>query len=379
MIFTVDMKALSGALALAGKVIETKSTMPVILNVRIATNDNRITLTGTNLDTTFEAVVPAEVATEGVTAVPFATLAAFCSAAKGERLTFEAKGYQVTVKSGRSRITLAAIDAADFPLMAAPPGDLVAVDAPTFTSALSFCAAAASDEEVRYYLNGPYLQETAEGAVIWGTDGHALHRAELPGLPSCGGGAIIPKDAVSMILSICDKATEARVLVTGRGWMVSSGDLRAWGKVIDGSFPDCNRVLSGFKDWEGFIRIGKDELTSALTVAGCGSDTMEKRSKAMIIKGQEGAPLIVRGSKAASGVISAGRAETMTPCDGNAALCVSSELLRRAITAMGEPEIALAAAGSTAIRAEPVQANSAVRKMALIMGIRASEQELADA
>ena len=65
MIFTVEAKDFRAALQIAGRVIPSKSPWPILTNLKIVTNDDRVTLTGSNGDMTFEADVPAEIETEG--------------------------------------------------------------------------------------------------------------------------------------------------------------------------------------------------------------------------------------------------------------------------------------------------------------------------
>ena len=379
--FSADMKAFRAALAVAGKVIPSKSPWPIILNIKIVTNDNSVTLIGTDIDTTFEMDVQADVMTEGAIAVSYATLATFCTAAKADSLSFEVEGGSATLRAGKSRIVLSAVDVQDFPNYLPPQGEAVTVDRDTFCQALKFCAAAASDEEARYYLNGPFLQE-ADGVVhVWGTDGHALHHAYLPGLARIGGGGILPMAATLIILGIAEKADAVSAMVCERGWHVTAGPVRAWGKVIEGTFPNARRVVDGFKGWREFVAAGQEEITSAITVATCGADTMANKARSLIIRAAEGEPVIMRGAKGAAGIIHAGRAEMEAKGRGPAAMCVSASLLSDSVKAMGVKEFVLSYTdrdGTSAILVEPSQKSAAIEMSALIMGIRASEEELAD-
>lgn len=376
--FTADMKAFRSALALAGKVIQNKSPIPVVLCVKLVTNDNRVSVFGTDLDMSFEVTVPAEVATEGVTVISFAALNAFCAAAKTDSVTIDADSKAATVTAGKSRIAIAPVDPREFPNYLPAEGDLVTLDGPTICAALRFAAATASDSEVQYYLQGPFVQERGDGLHIWGTDGHSMHHIALPGLPAIGGGGIVPADAVAIICQMGEKTADFGLMISERGWHAKAGLVRAWGKVIEGTFPDCQRVIDGFNAWGDFLVSGKDEIASALTVAACGADTTNK-ARSLIIKASEDEPVIVRGARGASGIISAGRAMTDTRANGTAAVCVSAELITRSIAAMPGEEIVIAACGETAVRVRPAQANAVSSAEAIIMGIRATEAEFADA
>jgi DNA polymerase III sliding clamp (beta) subunit (PCNA family) len=344
---------------------------------RLSTNDDRITLTGTDLDLTFEADVPARIETEGETAIPYATLAAFCAAAKSTEISLELAGHSVTVKSGRSRIGLSAVDPRDFPNVDQIEGDLVTVDIPTITKALRFCAAAASESEARYYLQGPFVQETGDDVTIWGTDGHAMHRAVLPQMPKLGS-AILPMGAVNIILTMADKADELRMRLSDNGWAAQVAGLRAWGKVIEGTFPDCQRIMDSVTDLTEIAVSPRDDFANALSVAACGAEIVDEKTKGLIIKAVTGQPIIVRGGRAAADVTQAGRAEMEAEARGDAAFRISSLLLSQAVNALGAEDIALLYNGDLSAILEPVQQSATINLRALVMGMRASEAELAD-
>lgn len=376
--FSADMKAFRAALAIAGKIVPNKSPIPVALCVKLITNDSRVTVSGTNFDLTFEMQVPAEVETEGVACINFATLNAFCAAAKTDSLTIESDKQQAIVRAGKSRIAIAALDPREFPNYQPAEGDMVSVDGPTFCTALRFCAEAASTDETRYYLQGPCLKEVAQGVDIWGTDGHSMHHARIPDLPAVGGGGILPSEAVGIICNMGEKASDLQVMISERGWHSQAGTVRAWGKVIDGSFPDMQRVIDGFKDWDDVLAAGKDEIAHALSIAACGADTTNK-ARSLIIRADAGTPAIVRGARGAAGIVSAGRAETETLAIGTILMAVSAELISRAVNAIPGQDIVLARSGDMAARVRPSQESAVYSTEAIVMGIRATEAELADA
>jgi DNA polymerase-3 subunit beta len=381
MIFTCDTKAFRAALAVAGKVIPAKSPWPILTNLKLVTNDDRVTLIGSDGDTTFEMDVPAAVQTEGASAIPFAPLATFISAAKGDQISVTVEKGQATLKAGRSRIALSAPSVEDFPIYTPPDGSPVAVDPETFCAALRFCAAAAATDDTQWTMGGPNLCEH-EGAVeVWGTDGKAMHQARLDGLPSIGGGATIPNAAVTTILGIMEKADQGKALVSGNGWHVEAGHIRAWGKVVDGKFPNVRRVIEGLGDMTKVIVPTQDDLSGAITVATCGADSDSTKSRNVILIADAGKPVIVRGQKGIAGVIHAGRAEIDRLSETDARGVLSSRLLVAALAGMrgGDVLIETGRLGDSAVfRLSPAQDSATLTMSALIMSQRFSEAEMAD-
>jgi hypothetical protein len=381
MILTCDTKAFRAALAVAGKVIPAKSPWPILTNLKLVTNDDRVTLIGSDGDTTFEMDVAAAVQMEGAAAVPFAPLATFVSAAKGEQITIAVEKGQASLKAGRSRIALSAPSVDDFPTYTPPDGEPVAVDPETFCAALRFCAAAAATEETQWTMGGPHLCEHDGAVEAWGTDGKAMHHARLSALTSIGGGATIPAAAVTIILGILEKAEEGKAIVTERGWHVRAGGVRAWGKVVDGKFPNVRRVVEGLGEMIKVIAPTQDDLSGAITVATCGADSDSTKSRNVILIAETGKPVVVRGQKGIAGVIHAGRAEIDCPAEIDARGVLSSRLLIAALAGMRGGEVVIERGGlgdSAVFRLSPSQNSATLQMSALIMSQRYSEAEMAD-
>jgi DNA polymerase-3 subunit beta len=381
--FTCEAKAFSAALAFAGRVIPTKTPWPILSCLKIVTNDSRITLIGSNADVTFEMQVSAAVLTEGVTCLPFDPLSKFVAAAKGGTVEVEETPAGIVVKSGRGRIVLSASDVRDYPNYTAPEGDAALIDGPTLRKALSFAVAAASTEEVKYYLCGANVRQRDGALEICGTDGHGMHLASIADGPDIGAGGILPTEAVGIIVGLLDKCETAHLYICERGWHVVAGPIRAFGKVIDGQFPDVHRVLDGMDaqgGWQSAVVGKRDDIVAAITVASCGADTTANKARSLVIRGTEGQPVIARGWKGTSGVITAGRAEMEARAACTFSGVINASLLSRAIGGIDGDDLAIQMnAASGAFRVDPAQGSATMTMLAVIMGIRASEAEMADA
>jgi DNA polymerase-3 subunit beta len=155
------------------------------------------------------------------------------------------------VRAGRSRFTLQTLPETDFPDLAA--GELphrfklASKDLKRLVDKTQF---AISTEETRYYLNGIYLHE-AEGDAgptlrAVATDGHRLAQVELP-LPSGAKGmpgVIVPRKTVLELSKLVEDADgEVRLELSPSKIRVSSGRVVLTPKLIDGTFPDYERVI----------------------------------------------------------------------------------------------------------------------------------------
>lgn len=382
MIFTTETKAFAAAVASAAKVIPAKSPWPILTNLKMVTNDDRVTLIGSDGDTTLEIDVPAQVETEGAVCVPFQPLAKFCAAARADTIKIAIDGNGAKAQAGRSRIALSAQSLDDYPNYRPPEGAPATLDGPTLCHALRFCVAAVEDSEVRYHIAGPNFSEIDGGVEVWGTDGKSAHRASISDVPQIGGGGTLPLAAAHVVLSLAEKAETVGFMIGPKGWHLTTDGKRVWGKVIEGQFPDMRRVVSQFSDWRDVATIARDDLSAAVNVATCGTDQDSQKSRNLIIRAAESKNIVMRGHKTSNGVLHAGRAETDATGISDFLGVVSSKYLVGATAGMKADDFMIEGSMSgdiaAAIRISPAQDSATLEMMALVMAIRASVEELAD-
>ena len=181
-------------------------------------------------------------------------------------LETQGEGGQMLIRSGRSRFTLQALPETDFPDLAA--GDLphrFSLPAANLKSLIDKTQFAISTEETRYYLNGIYLHtlDDPSGTLLRAvaTDGHRLARVEMPAPEGSGGmpGVIVPRKAVAEIQKLVEggedevvvELSPAKVRLTfggANGDGLGTGRVVLTSKLIDGTFPDYQRVIPNGND-----------------------------------------------------------------------------------------------------------------------------------
>jgi DNA polymerase-3 subunit beta len=251
---TVERAALLKALGHVHRVVERRNTIPILSNVLLRADASGLGLKATDLDMEVTETVQADVPQAGATTVPAHVIYDIVrKLPDGAQVSLEtsADGSQMQIRSGRSRFMLQALPEADFPDLAAgemphafslKPADLKRlIDKTQF---------AISTEETRYYLNGIFLHavDGAGGGVIRAvaTDGHRLARVELPAPDGALGmpGVIVPRKAVAEIQKLVDDgAEEIRVELSSAKVRLTFGGVVLTSKLIDGTFPDYQRVI----------------------------------------------------------------------------------------------------------------------------------------
>ena len=256
----IERAALLKSLGHVQSVVERRTTIPILSNVRLEATAGGLGLTATDLDLSVVETTEAEVAQAGATTAPAHTLYDVVrKLPEGARVAIErsASGAEITLRSGRATFDLPCLPADEFPTMgddglehgfALASGELrKLIDRTRF---------AISTEETRYYLNGIFLHTLDEGGGRLrsvATDGHRLARVEtaLPegaaGMPS----VIVPRKTVGEVRKLIDEldadtAVDIRLSNARIRFGIGSAVLRS--RLIDGTFPDYERVIPTAND-----------------------------------------------------------------------------------------------------------------------------------
>ena len=247
---TVEQAALLKALGHVHRVVERRNTIPILANVLIRAAGRELSLKATDLDIDIVETIGAEVAQEGSTTVPAHVLYDIVrKLSDGAQVSLEQDGQagQVTLRSGRSRFSLQTLPETDFPDLA--PGemshrfDVAATDLRLLIEKTQF---AISSEETRYYLNGIYLHVMDGKLRAVATDGHRLALADAPAPAGAAGmpGVIVPRKTVAELLKLVGEAADpVGIELSGVKIRVSTGSIILTSKLIDGTFPDYQRVI----------------------------------------------------------------------------------------------------------------------------------------
>ncbi|HZS82227.1 MAG TPA: DNA polymerase III subunit beta [Stellaceae bacterium] len=256
---TIERAALLKALGHVQSVVERRNTIPILSNVMLRASAGRLALSATDMDIEIVEATAAQVARDGATTVPAHTLYDIVRKLReGAQIEFEASGDKaaMTLRSGRSTFTLACLPPEDYPLMAG--GDLphrFALTASELKTLIDRTRFAISLEETRYYLNGIFMHATKSNdspvlrAVA--TDGHRLARVEMmlpegaQGMP----GVIIPRKTVTELRKLIDETDqEIGIALSDTKIRFTFGDAVLTSKLIDGTFPDYDRVIPSGND-----------------------------------------------------------------------------------------------------------------------------------
>jgi len=267
--FDISREALLKPLQLVAGVVERRQTLPVLSNVLLRLQGGELSLTGTDLEVELLGKVMLESpGEEGETTVPARKLLDICrSLPESANINFSLENQKVTVKSGKSRFTLSALPASDFPSVEDSPSAMeFSLKNSQLKRLIDRTAFSMAQQDVRYYLNGMLFEITSERLRTVATDGHRLALCTLNQASDTDKErqAILPRKGVLELQRLlADGDHEVRISLGSNHLRAHLADFTFTSKLVDGKFPDYDRVLPKGGDKE--VLAEREELRQAFS------------------------------------------------------------------------------------------------------------------
>lgn len=250
-----------------GGVVERRQTLPILANVLINAGNGKINITATDLEVEMKTATVVDCDSEADFTLPARKLLDICKALPDEAaIEMNVENERVVIKSGRSRFTLGVLPATDYPsIEPSASSHQFTVTQKLLKRLIEKTQFAMAIQDVRYYLNGLLLEMNQGMIRAVATDGHrlALSEAECVLDQDTGLQVILPRKAVlelARLLSETDDLIE--IDVSSNHIRFRMGETSFTSKLIDGKFPDYQRVIPANTDKE--ITADRDQLKQAL-------------------------------------------------------------------------------------------------------------------
>ncbi|MEM7300072.1 MAG: DNA polymerase III subunit beta [Pseudomonadota bacterium] len=254
------------------RVVERRNTIPILSNVLLRAENDSLQLKATDLDLEVVETTAASVEQSGATTVSAHILYDIVRKLPdgAEVMMSLTDDTGLTVTSGRSQFRLQVLSDADFPnLTTTDFSHTFRLSAAALKGMIDRTQFAISTEETRYYLNGIYLHavedEGTQKLRAVATDGHRLARTEVecPDGAADMPGIIVPRKAVSEIQKLVeDPDASVMVELSDSKIRLTVGSVVLTSKLIDGTFPDYNRVIPSGNDKE--LTLDRQTFASAV-------------------------------------------------------------------------------------------------------------------
>ena len=267
--FTIQREALLKPLQLVAGVVERRQTLPVLSNVLLVVEGQHLSLTGTDLEVELIGRVALEEKAEpGEITVPARKLMDICKSLPADALIdIRLEEQKVLIKAGRSRFTLSTLPANDFPTSEEGQASLV-INLPQtkVRRLIERTSFAMAQQDVRYYLNGMLLEVGANVLRAVATDGHRLAMCSLsaPIEQQEKHQIIVPRKGIlELARLLTDQDAEVAIVLGQHHIRATTSELTFTSKLVDGKFPDYERVLP--KGGDKLVVADRQTLREAFT------------------------------------------------------------------------------------------------------------------
>lgn len=267
----VLQEKLARALTVVSRVaMGAKSTLPILSNVLIKVEGEKVSLTSTNLDMAVVDYVPVTNTKDGVITVPARLLAEFIqNLPKGEKIKLSTTGNKVKISTKNYSSIINGADAIDFPEL--PDIDekkavIFKMGVDEFKTGASEVVIAASGDTTRPALTGVYFNTDKGSLYIAATDGYRLAEKKFIEEVQSEVAAIVPTASVQEVLrSIPEDIDEIELLFDDTQVRFRMGELEITSKLIEGTFPDYRQLIPDNNDI--MVTLDREELTRIVKIA----------------------------------------------------------------------------------------------------------------
>ncbi len=265
--FSINREVLLRPLQQVAGVVERRQTLPVLANVLVQVTENELAMTGTDLEVELVARVGLTGAVGGDVTVPARKLMDICRELPEKAdIEFELIEQRLEIKSGRFKSTLSTLPAIDFPSVDKSEAEMTAsINIKAFKKLLDSTSFAMAQQDVRYFLNGMLIEVGSGYVKSVATDGHrlAMSSIETESTSDKVYQVIVPRKGVIELQRLLGELEdEVEISIGANHLCASSAEYTLTTKLVDGRFPDYDRVIP--KNGDKVIHANRQELRQAL-------------------------------------------------------------------------------------------------------------------
>lgn len=248
---SVSQQQLAHGLGVVSRAVSSHSTLPVLANILVATDEGRLRLSATNLELGISCWIGAQIVEDGAITVPARIFNDLVGTLPSDtvHLSLDERTQTLNVVCGPANTDIKGIDAQEFPPMPAPNlEDGIELNVADFKEMIQQVAFAASADDARPVLQGVSLTVDGSEITLAATDGFRIstRRARLSSPVAKPMNAIIPARALNELARVTGdaKQTVQMVIPSGRGQVLFHlEDLELVSQLIEGNFPDYKAIM----------------------------------------------------------------------------------------------------------------------------------------
>jgi len=245
--FSIGRNAIIDALQTTHGIIGTRMALPILLNVLMKVEKEKLWITATDLDVSIRCLVGANVAKAGAGTISGRKLLGIMKELPAEEVEIEMDDKcAMTIKAGSAMFKVVGTAEDDFPPLPDLKGKYThTIDQGVFKTMLRNVAYSASNDETRYVLNGVFMSFLGDKLTMVATDGRRLalceHEVELPKEAEMD--LIVPTKTIAQLIASLKDEGEMKVISVGNQIAFELGSTTIVSKLIEGTYPNFRQVI----------------------------------------------------------------------------------------------------------------------------------------
>lgn len=248
---TCKQQDLSRGLSIVSHAVSSRSTLPILANILLTTEQNHLKLSATNLEIGINCLIDADVSEEGSTTVPAKTFTDLVNSLRQGQvvLSVAEDSHDINVKSTGSNANIKGMDPSEFPLIPSADGgeEPIVLDASLLKEMISQVVFAAADDDARPVLTGVLVEVQDEKVSFAAADAFrlALRVSPLPGHDATHGSILIPARTLSELARILPSEGAVQIIVTPNRSQVlfHTEQIDLVSRLIEGTFPNIKAAI----------------------------------------------------------------------------------------------------------------------------------------
>lgn len=286
--FQVTQENLSKALGTVARVANSRNTLPILSNVLLKTDNNRLSIAATNLDIAITHHIGSKIESEGSITVPARLMQDFISSLPDSVLQIELQDNKLHITTEQYQSTINGVSAEDFPVMPAITNGITwKIPAHDFKKSLSQVIIAASADDTRPVLTGVYFTNPGNEVVAVATDSYRLAENKIAKTKEKINFLLPATAAQDLLRIISDSDKEVTVIHDEQQVSFQVGDVSLVARLIEGNYPDYGKLIPS--KFETVARLKRADLLNIAKVSSlfaresAGSITINAGDKAVSI------------------------------------------------------------------------------------------------
>ena len=264
----VNQKNLKQAIGLVEKVVSKNTTLPILGNILIKTENGRLRLSATNLELGINTLIGVKIEEVGEIAIPARIFSDFINNIQDDKITLITKNNTLTINTEHYKTSILGFDPKDFPIIPKIKSEtIIVIPANILKNALIKVLDSMAISETRPELAGIFIQIKDKQCTLVSTDIFRLSEVTLSISASSPISIILPRNTVTELVRMCsDINSDIQIKYADNQIAFVAEDIELVSRVVDGTYPPYKNVIP-----EKFLSralIKRSELENNIRLAG---------------------------------------------------------------------------------------------------------------